>query len=267
MPRRSRSLRRSAVYVIVFLGQDTSYIAQSIDRRVLVNLVRRMKSTVQHLFKKFGYQIVRRPEFRSPAIHCAWLTHLLYLQDVYNLIENVEGDIVECGVGYGNSLFKLCYLAYYEGRGRKVYGFDSFKGFPEPSSEDRSPRNPQKGQWNVSTANGIYRLLADPRNFKQEFVRKNVILIEGFFEESLGKYDGKSVAFLHLDVDLYRSYKVTLEHFWPLVAEGGAVLLDEYKNAQVKYPGASKAIDNFFGDRAKQIQYHERADRYYVIKQ
>jgi hypothetical protein len=228
-----------------------------------MKLTTSLKSKAQRFIQQFGYQIVKRPEFRAPAIHPDWLAHFLYFKEVCDSIANVEGDIVECGVGYGNSLFKLCYLAYYEGKGRKIYGFDSFHGFPDPSAEDDSCRNPQKGQWNVSTANGIYKFLADPRNFKKEFIQKNVILVEGFFEESLVKYDGKSIAFLHLDVDLYKSYKMTLEYFWPIVAKEGAVLFNEYKNALFPFLGASKAIDEFLGDRANQIQYHERANRYY----
>jgi hypothetical protein len=191
--------------------------------------------------------------------------HFLYFKEMYDLIENVEGDVVECGVGYGDSLYKLSCLAYFESKGRKIYGFDSFEGFPEPSDEDRSPRNPRKGEWKVSTEKTIYRNLET--GIDRDFVQNNVKLVKGFFDESLHKYGGGKIALLHLDVDLYRSYKVTLEYFWPKVAQGGIVLFDEYKNELSTFPGATKAIDEFFGDLASQIQFDARVNRYYILKQ
>ena len=101
---------------------------------------------------------------------------------------------------------------------------------------------------------------------ERTFVQNNVTLIKGFFDETLSKYNGESIALLHLDVDLYRSYKIALEHFWSLVAPGGIVLFDEYKNSLSNFPGASKAINEFFGDLISQIQYDQKADRYFLIK-
>ena len=195
------------------------------------------------------------------------LVHFLYFKEVYNLIADVKGDVVECGVGYGYSFFELCCLTYLENKGRKIYGFDSFEGFPEPSEEDKSPRNPRKGEWNVSTAETIEMLLTKKGKIEPSFIKSNVRLVKGFFENSLQKYDGMSIAFLHLDVDLYKSYKVTLEYFWPMVARGGVVLFDEYKNEIEKFPGGCKAIDEFFGDLVTQIKYNEPANRYFIVKQ
>lgn len=168
-------------------------------------------------------------------------------------------------MGYGDSLLKLCGLAYYENKGRRIYGFDSFEGFPKPSAEDRSPRNPRKGEWKVSTVESVYQVLVN--GIEGDFVQESVTLVKGFFDESLEQYRGGKVALLHLDVDLYQSYKVTLEYFWPKVAQGGVVLFDEYKNTIGMFPGANKAIDEFLGDRVSQIQHNARVDRYYILKQ
>ena len=59
----------------------------------------------------------------------------------------IDGDIIECGVGRGVSLFTMGNISNLIGLDRKLYGFDSFEGFPEPTQEDRSYRNPQKGEW------------------------------------------------------------------------------------------------------------------------
>lgn len=227
-----------------------------------MNPMKNVKKIIQWGMGRLGYQIVR--DYRIGNTR-DWLMHFLYFKEMYDLIAEVDGDIVECGVGYGDSLYKLSCLVYYDGKRRRIYGFDSFEGFPEPSDEDRSPRNPRKGDWKVSTVEKIYQVLMN--GIERDFVRDNVILVKGFFDESLRNYEGEKIALLHLDVDLYRSYKVTLEYFWPRVAQGGVVLFDEYRNSLNRFPGASKAIDEFFGDQASQIQYNERVNRYYILKQ
>jgi len=224
-----------------------------------------VKKLVRGPINKLGYDIVRAP--RGMEVNKRWLAHFLYLKGLFDLIADVEGDMVECGVGHGHSFFKLCCLACFENKHRMVYGFDSFEGFPEPSAEDDSPRDPKKGEWKVSSVEKIERLLVDRGRIESSFVENNVRLVRGFFDESLTKYDGRSVALLHLDVDLYESYKVTLEHFWPMVAKGGVALFDEYKNLEGVFPGASKAIDEFFGDLLPHMQYSKLANRYYIVKQ
>jgi hypothetical protein len=223
---------------------------------------------IKKLLNRLGYDIIRKQVCKQLAMsRRESLEHFIYFKEVYDLIADIEGDIVECGVGYGHSFLKLCCLAHYENKGRKIYGFDSFQGFPEPSKEDISPRNPRKGEWNVATVETIEQLLL-AADFEMSFIRNNVKLIKGFFKDSLHRYDGEGVAFLHLDVDLYQSYKVTLEYFWPKVVKGGVVLFDEYKQpaALRKFPGASRAIDEFFGSLASQIKLNDRVNKYYIVK-
>lgn len=225
-----------------------------------------MKKMIQKSFNRLGYEIVKRP--RGVEIDFCWLNHFVYFKEVYDLIAQVEGDLVECGIGSGNSFYKLCFLASREKRDRKIYGFDSFEGFPEPSEEDKSPRNPQRGEWNQSTVAWIEALLIERGQIDPAFIKGNVKLIEGFFKDSVQQYDGDKVAFLHLDVDLYHSYKVTLEYFWPKVVTGGVVLFDEYKqpNALRNFPGASKAIDDFLGERSSQVRFSKQANKHYLVK-
>jgi O-methyltransferase len=236
------------------------------DQKILLN------DGVRRLLRYLEYKITKRPAVRIKEkrteiqVNYQWLVHFLYFKEIFDLIADVEGDVVECGMGRGNSFFKLCCLAHSENKGRKVYGFDSFEGFPEPSEEDNGPRDLQKGKWNVSTVEIIYDLLTEVGRIEGSFIRDNVILIKGFFDESLHKYDGRTVALLHLDVVLYNSYKLTLECFWPKMAKGGVVLFDEYRNVSREFPGATKAIDEFFGDLRDQIQFNKQANRYYIVK-
>lgn len=189
-----------------------------------------------------------------------------YFERFFAQIEGVEGDVVECGVGHGDSLLLLSLLAKREGRGRRVWGFDSFEGFPEPTVEDRSVRNPQKGQWSSDLEAVRQRLLAS--GLDQHFVNRQATLVQGYFEESLQLFRGRDIALLHLDCDLYRSYKTCLEALYPLVRCQGIVAFDEYVNTLqlLNFPGAQKAIDEYLGDQAGMIQSDRETGQYYLVK-
>ena len=78
----------------------------------------------------------------------------------FKKIEQLEGDIVECGIGRSRSLVILSSLLINSSCKRTLYAFDSFEGFPEPTEEDLSKRNPKKGDWNCSPS-GKYKYTED----------------------------------------------------------------------------------------------------------
>ena len=82
----------------------------------------------------------------------------------------------------------------------------------------------------------------------EEHEIEKINFVKGFFPESFQNYNSDKIDFLHLDVDLYNSYKNCLEFFWKYLNKGSLVLFDEYKSKSdlYKWPGASKAIDEFF---------------------
>ena len=191
----------------------------------------------------------------------------LYCRRLFDLVRNLEGDVVECGVGAGVTFLFWASLCCYEGARRRVWGFDSFEGFPAPTIEDASPRNLQKGELAVSTPHTITELLVSS-GFSEEWVRSYVTLVKGFFEESLPKYTGKQIALLHLDADLYESYKTSLEELYAKVQKGGVIAFDEYMGTfeHIHFPGARRAIDEFFADRDVEILRDQSFGKYYMIK-
>src|SRR3989304_7201332 len=90
------------------------------------------------------------------AVPVGWMRQFRYLSNRFDEIADIDGDIVECGLGEGNTFSMLAYLVGSENRGRKgarkLWGFDSFQGFPQPSRWDESPRKPLKGERRVSQA-------------------------------------------------------------------------------------------------------------------
>ena len=57
---------------------------------------------------------------------------LIYQYEIFKLIKNLPGDILEFGVFKGNSLIRfLTFRSIIENNySRKIYGFDTFKNFP-----------------------------------------------------------------------------------------------------------------------------------------
>jgi hypothetical protein len=57
----------------------------------------------------------------------------LYFARMYSKINGVDGEIVECGVGFGRSLLMLAYLLKDESSDRQIFAFDTFEGLPQPT--------------------------------------------------------------------------------------------------------------------------------------
>ncbi|RJP29788.1 MAG: hypothetical protein C4533_02025 [Candidatus Omnitrophota bacterium] len=195
------------------------------------------------------------------------LPFLLYFKRVFEYIKDKEGDVVECGVHFGRTLLFLSHLVKDEGTGRKIWGFDSFEGLPALSKEDLGLRPRRKGELSAGNILKVNNFLISG-GLGNDFVSSQVTLIKGFFKDSLSKYTGSKIAILHIDADLYDSYLTVLNEFYPKVVSGGVVLFDEYVTTRdmIYWPGAQRAIDDFFGDKKNLIQRDDRTGKYYLIK-
>jgi len=157
----------------------------------------------------------------------------------------------------------LSFLLSAEKKERTFYGLDSFKGFPCPSQEDASYRNPKKGEWSGTSQDDITSILKRA-GLNGKFIKNKIKFIEGFFEHTLGSFNPPKIALLHVDVDLYSSYKIVLEKLFPYVQKGGVVLFDEYNLD--RWPGATKAINEYFKDKNYKISYDNHAEKFFLVK-
>lgn len=190
------------------------------------------------------------------------------------MIQDISGDVVECGLGEGNTFAMLAYLTGGGQRRRTLWGFDSFEGWPKPTPWDASPRKPQAGEWKVS-GEMIQRRLEDS-GIRREFPKLRIRVIKGFFDTTLPRFPKGQIAFLHIDADLYPGYRDALVHLFPKVVSGGVVALDEYlefpktpkygNGAIEKWPGCTRAIDEYFANRPEKPQRHQETGKYYIIK-
>lgn len=228
---------------------------------------------INKIANKLGYTVYKSefiPKPRSPFTHfpvANALRKFLYFQKIYNQISHLDGDIVECGVGHGASLMILSVLAEDENKQRKLWGFDSFEGFPQPSAEDKSNRNPQEGEWSDTSIEFIANLFQE-FGIPSSYFDSQIVLMKGFFNESLKKYIGEKIALLHLDVDLYQSYKDCLTQLYDKVVPGGIILFDEFLDTKSlsAFPGASQAILEFFNDKQACFERDGNSGRFYFRK-
>ena len=194
----------------------------------------------------------------------AWYTkRLLHFEQLLKRVEGIEGRIVECGVGPGRSIFAFSILTQTVVRPRKIWAYDTFEGMPAPTVEDGEANAGRAGIWDYSQRR-VNQLL-EFNGLARSQIEDSIAFIPGLLRESLPLYDGEPIALLHLDVDFYESYKVALEHLWPVVAEGGIVAFDEYRIGY--WPGATQAIDEFFASRGEVVTKSPISEFYFVVKQ
>ena len=191
------------------------------------------------------------------------VTRFLHFQQLLSSVRDVDGNIVECGVGPGLSLFDFSLISRAAGRPRHIFGYDSFQGLPDPTPTD--------GRWNARSGGSFSYSEQQVRDqlqlagLEEQYIDANITLVRGPFTTSLPNYDKGPIALLHIDVDLYQSYRTVLESLYEHVASGGIIAFDEYRQRQ--WPGATEAIDEFFAGKPEEPQRSRLADRYYVVKQ
>lgn len=213
------------------------------------------------MLRRFGYKIVRYetiPYNKRMLNNYEVFQHLIKILDD-NMVE--EGALVECGFGYGRSFVVLCHFAV-KGK-RKIYGIDSFAGFPNVSKFDVSIRNPKKGQWSVRSLAESTRSIDRLGIFSDGDDFELIKLIFG--KKTHNPIPDEKIALLHLDLDLYSGYKHALEIFYDQIQCGGIVLFDEYND--VKWPGATLAINEFLENKNISLdQIKQFQGKHYIIK-
>lgn len=179
-----------------------------------------MKTLIKKLLTRLGFNFKEKADFFQLRFNKGNIAKLFYFKKMFDSVSNVDGDVVECGIGKATSAQILALLINNENKGRKFWGFDSFEGFPDPTSEDISFRNPKRGEWKKMSRDDMYEVLSNCRLGK-DFIDSKIKIAKGFFSETLPNCNVGNIALLHLDVDLYKSYRDCLEYLFPRVTRGG----------------------------------------------
>ena len=138
-----------------------------------------MKKFLRSIIRAFGFELF--PAY-SESITLRQLRNFRHYSRAFDRITNISGNVVECGVGKGRSLLYFSYLSNAEKRDRKIWGFDSFEGFPEPTKEDDSIRAPKKGDWKGNLPDHMVKKLRSS-GLSHDWIASHVKLVKGFFED------------------------------------------------------------------------------------
>jgi len=171
----------------------------------------------------------------------------LYQTVNYIIKNNIEGDLVECGVWKGGSSMLMAYTLLEAGiSNRKIYLYDTFEGMTKPGEMDGQE---EKDQWDrgkvTDTLNNMcYSPIEEVKaNMnKTGYPVENIVLVKGKVEETVPGTIPSKISLLRLDTDWYESTKHELIHLYPLLEKHGVLIVDDYGAWQ----GARKATDEYF---------------------
>ena len=240
-----------------------------------------LKRIANKVFKTFGYELVKKnPQSRFPieisADEMKFISEILYPKrnssnsiplsmvtikrlwavisaTKYIVENNIEGDLVECGVWRGGCSIAIARTLEKLGSEKKVYLFDTFEGMTEPTTFDKKAsgnldahekfRKLQKDNYNE----WCYASLEDVKNsFSKYNLLSHAEFIKGDVKKTLKKINNvpQKISLLRLDTDWYESTKIELEILYPLLQSKGVLLIDDYGS----WEGARKAVDEYMNN-------------------
>jgi len=174
----------------------------------------------------------------------------------YVVKNNIEGDVVECGVWRGGcSMAMALAMAELNSFERKLWLYDTYDGMTPPTDEDVDKYNQtassrleseQKSKssysqglnvWCLATLNDVKNNISTINypNDQFEFLKGDVAV-------TLLNNIPDKISLLRLDTDWYASTKLELELLYPRLVSGGVLIIDDYGDWQ----GARKATDEYF---------------------
>lgn len=188
------------------------------------------------------------------------LKRFLALYEVFKRAINVKGSVVECGVYKGFGLMswaKLSAMLEPENLTRRIYGFDTFEGFPAYSEADRSnAADPAGGDFHTDSYAELSKLITayDEDRFLGHIDK--VHLIKGDVSKTIPRFIEDNphlvVSLLFLDFDLFEPTKVALENFLPRMPKGSVLAFDELDNPV--WPGETLAMLDTLGIRSLKLE-------------
>lgn len=147
-----------------------------------------------------------------------------------NYCAPLYGYICEMGVYSGGSLEVL---AKYN-PGKDILAVDSFLGMPPVTEGVDYHKEFDFNMVDYPAICGYFKMMYPA-----------VRIIKGVIPKVFEYFDEHTrFAFTHLDLDLYKSIKDSLDFVFPRTLDGGMILLDDFKVGST--PGCEKAIEEFF---------------------
>ena len=240
-------------------------------------MTKRNLTDQERVFNETRSELINRTpkEFiaNSPSVFSTrvGVQSLVTRYELYKLILDVPGDIIECGVYQGNSFTWLANLSVILepfAINRRIIGFDTFEGF---SSIDSSadPADVSSDNFADTSYEIISRSLENLDTVRPVNKVNRFELVKGDIVTSLPKYVDEhpwmTCAMLILDTDLYRPTLTALKTILPIMPKGAVVVFDEY-NYQ-NFPGETQAVRELLDLNKLQVKKfsYESCTAYAVI--
>lgn len=209
------------------------------------NYVEESKLSVELILKNYPAFIRRRD-----------LPRLLAQYELFKLIRDIPGSVVELGVYLGAGLFTFAKLmeTFCPGdRSRKIYGFDTFDGYKDFKENDG-----EVGTWidkGIGTKKSSYEIMqsiTDINNLDNFLAGvERTVIIPGDISQTVPKFasepTGVRISLLYFDSNLYEPTMTGLKYLYPLVVPGGVVAFNAY--GIPPWEGESKAFEEYFADK------------------
>lgn len=182
------------------------------------------------------------------------LTDLLSMDELYRMILDVPGVIMEFGVLHGRHLATLTALrGMYEhyDTARRIVGFDTFTGFPDIAEVDDVSPSAVVGRFATPPGypDHLRTVLAAHEAGEVSGHIRRTFAIEGDVRETLPKYLADHpetvIALAYFDLDLYEPTRHALEAIQPYLTRGSVIAFDEIGYA--RWPGETVAVREIMG--------------------
>ncbi len=177
--------------------------------------------------------------------------YALYNAMRYLIRNGAEGQFAECGVWKGGSCMLMCFVLMQHGiTDRHIFMYDTFEGMTKPGENDGER---EKQEWSRQQGiDGVNQwCMADLDEVRCNMIStgypiENIHFVKGRVEATIPSVLPSSLLLLRLDTDWYSSTRHELEFLYPLLKNGGVLIIDDYG----AWPGAKKAVDEYFANTA-----------------
>jgi len=181
------------------------------------------------------------------------LKRFLTLYEIFKQVLPVKGSVIDCGVFRGFSLMawaKLSASLEPENFSRRIYGFDTFEGFPSVHEFDQVDfKTTSIGELSANSYDELMQLIGEFDADRYLGHIPKIELIKGDMTKTIPAFVDQNrhlvVSLLFLDSDLYEPTKAALECFRPRMPAGAVIAFDELDKPI--WPGETMAVLNTLG--------------------
>ena len=165
--------------------------------------------------------------------------------ELYKLILNLPGDIVETGVFKASTLIRLATFRHFfeTPEARTIYAFDAFGNFPKENFSCKEDID-YSSSYDAMFGQGLSCIEIE-NLLKSKGLSKNIHYISGNIVNTMPAFFKEKphtrLAFVHVDVEVYEPTKTIIEQCWERLVPGGVLVLDDFNGDT----GAAKAINEF----------------------